>query len=58
MDITVAVLWGVLWNDQTSSALCVTLQSVCTWHLAGIPPEPRLSQAQKQLMRAGWSSGF
>lgn len=57
MDTTVAVLCGVLWNDQSSSALYVTLQSACAWHLAGVPPEPRLSPAQKQLMRAGWSSG-
>lgn len=28
MDTTVAVLYGVLWNDQRSSALCLSLQTV------------------------------
>lgn len=28
MDTTVAVLYGVLWDDQSSSALCLSLQTV------------------------------
>lgn len=47
MDTPVAVLYGVLWNDQSSSAVCLSLQTVCMWHLTGAHPEPRLSLAER-----------
>lgn len=55
MDTPVAVLYGGLWNDQSSSAVCLSLQTVCTWHLTGAQPEPRLSLAEREAVDEGRS---